>query len=90
MHNFPRPTQERLFAQRSPVDETCPECGSSTAVAEYRVLGEGGWWDVTKCQDCLYTVTKTRTPRLGSFTPVVPARTAAGVGQRGSEHDVRS
>ena len=77
MHNFPRPSQDRLYADREPVDQTCPACGSATAVARYRVLTEGGWWDAVKCVDGLYTIDRTRAPRLGSFSPMVSVATFA-------------
>jgi vanillate/4-hydroxybenzoate decarboxylase subunit D len=34
------------------------------------VLGEGGLWDVVKCQECLTSVSRERAPRLGSLTPL--------------------
>ena len=40
------------------------------ALASYRVLGEGGLWDVVKCQECLTSVSRERAPRLGSLTPL--------------------
>ena len=49
MHTFPRPEQTHLTVEREPVEGACPECGAA-ALAAYRVLSEGGWWDVRKCQ----------------------------------------
>jgi vanillate/4-hydroxybenzoate decarboxylase subunit D len=69
MHAFPRPSEPRLHVRRSPVDGGCPECGA-TALAAYRVLGEGGWWDVCKCQECLASVSRVPGPRLGSLVPL--------------------
>ena len=59
MHSFQRPEEQHLFAERRPVEGACPECGADE-LAEYRVLSEGGWWDVRKCQRCLASVTRER------------------------------
>ena len=69
MHTFPRPEQTHLSVEREPVDGACPACGAQ-ALASYRVLGEGGLWDVVKCQECLTSVSRERAPRLGSLTPL--------------------
>jgi hypothetical protein len=69
MHSFPRPTETHLHVERRPAEGTCPECGAEN-LAEYRVLSEGGWWDVRKCQACLASITRKRAPRFGSFTPL--------------------
>lgn len=69
MHFFPRPDQERLYVTRTPVGGTCPECLAED-LAEYPVFGEGGWWQVVKCQSCLASLRRTRGPLLGSFTPL--------------------
>jgi vanillate/4-hydroxybenzoate decarboxylase subunit D len=69
VHSFPRPTEPYLFATRVPADGTCPECGAAE-LAEYRVLAEGGWWDVRKCQRCLASASRERAPRFGSYTPL--------------------
>jgi len=69
MHSFPRPTEAHLSVERTPVDGSCPECGAA-ALAAYRVLSEGGWWDVTKCQACFASVSREPAPRYGSFTPL--------------------
>ena len=68
MHSFPRPTQSHLSARRTPVEGACPECGAE-ALAGYRVLSEGGWWDVVKCQACLASLERRRGPLLGAYTP---------------------
>jgi hypothetical protein len=68
-HTFPRPEALHLEAQRQPVDGVCPECGAAE-LAEYRVLSEGGWWDVRKCRRCLHSVSREPAPRFGSFTPM--------------------
>ena len=59
MDSFPRPTEERLYEKKEKVDRVCPECGSQD-VAAYRVLSDAGWWDVVKCQDCLYSLERKR------------------------------
>jgi vanillate/4-hydroxybenzoate decarboxylase subunit D len=69
MHSFPRPTEPRLSVERAPLEGTCPECGAQ-ALATYPVLGEGGWWDVCKCQECLASVSRTPGARLGSLVPL--------------------
>lgn len=69
MHTFPRPQAERLHVDRDVVEGTCPECGS-TDISAYRVLSEGGWWSVRKCQDCLASLQRVPAPPLGSFVPL--------------------
>ena len=69
MHSFPRPTETHLSVERHPVSGACPECGAEK-LAEYRVLTEGGWWDVCKCQTCLASVSRIPAPRYGSYTPL--------------------
>ena len=55
MDNFPRPKETSLFEKKEAVDGVCPECDSHD-IKSYRVLTDGGWWDVVKCQDCLYSL----------------------------------
>jgi vanillate/4-hydroxybenzoate decarboxylase subunit D len=69
VHSFPRPQETHLAAVRRPVDGTCPECGAAR-LAEYRVLSEGGWWQVRKCQACLHSLSREPAPPLGSYTPL--------------------
>jgi hypothetical protein len=69
VHSFPRPEQLHLSVTRTPAAGACPECGAQE-LADYRVLGEGGWWDVRKCQRCLASVERVRAPRFGSYTPL--------------------
>ena len=69
MHSFPRPTERHLHAGRRPVEGTCPECGAQD-LADYRVLSEGGWWDVRKCQRCLCSISRARGPLFGSYVPL--------------------
>ena len=61
MHSFPRPQEPHLVAAREPAPGTCPECGSDV-LADYRVLSEGGWWDVRKCQACLHSLNRVPAP----------------------------
>ena len=77
MHTFPRPQETHLSVERRPVEGSCPACGAD-ALASYRVLGEGGLWDVVKCQECLTSVSRERAPRLGSLTPLGLTIQAAG------------
>jgi hypothetical protein len=69
VHTFPRSDQPHLSVERTSVEATCPACGS-TDVAEYRVLGEGGWWEVRKCQACLHSLSREPGPLLGSYVPL--------------------
>ena len=59
MNSFPRPTEESLSEKRTPVKGTCPSCGGGD-IAAYRVLTDGGWWDVVKCQNCLDSIERKR------------------------------
>ena len=59
MNSFPRPEEETLIEERKKVERLCPECGSHD-VAAYRVLSDAGWWEVVKCQNCLYSLERTR------------------------------
>jgi vanillate/4-hydroxybenzoate decarboxylase subunit D len=69
MHTFPRPAATHLGVDRTPVSGPCPECGAEN-LADYRVLGEGGWWDVRKCQSCLASVDRRHGPLFGVYTPL--------------------
>jgi hypothetical protein len=69
VHTFARSDQPHLSVERTPVEGSCPDCGS-THLAEYRVLGEGGWWEVRKCQVCLHSISRTPGPLLGSYVPL--------------------
>ncbi len=60
----PRPSQPTLSVDRVIVDGDCPACGA-TELRAYRVLSEGGWFDVVKCAACLHSVSRTPGPKLG-------------------------
>lgn len=66
MRAYPRPEVPQIDAVRTDVEGTCTECGS-TDLQEYRVLSEGGWWDVRKCRTCLASLERTRAPWFGSI-----------------------
>ena len=52
---FVRPQTATVDATRTAVPGACPACGAQD-LAAYRVLSEGGWWDVVKCRQCLVSV----------------------------------
>jgi vanillate/4-hydroxybenzoate decarboxylase subunit D len=68
-HTFQRPAQRHLEAERRPVGGACRACGAEQ-LAEYRVLSDGGWFDVRKCQACLESVSREPAPPFGSYTPL--------------------
>ena len=68
-HTFQRPAERHLRVQRRSVDGSCPECGAE-ALAEYRVLSDGGPFDVRKCQRCLASLTREPAPPYGSYVPL--------------------
>ena len=51
------------------MQETCPECGAAE-MSEYRVLSEGGWWNVRKCPACLASSKREPAPPYGPYTPL--------------------
>lgn len=69
MHQFSRPNTPTVAATREAVEGFCPSCGA-TELRSYRVLSEGGWWNVVKCQQCLTSVSREPGPLLGGFTPI--------------------
>lgn len=69
MHNFPRPGTATVSSPRTPVPGACPECDAHS-LASYRVMSEGGWWQVVKCGRCLHSVSRDPGPLLGAFEPL--------------------
>lgn len=69
MNSFSRPSTARVAVTRETVAGGCPQCGVQ-ALARYRVLSEGGWWNVVKCQRCLTSVSREPGPLLGPLTPL--------------------
>ena len=69
MHNHPRPATPTVTAPRTAAPGRCPACGAEH-LAEYRVISEGGWWQVTKCQDCLASLKREPGPMFGAFVPL--------------------
>lgn len=69
MHHHSRPSTPTVHAPRMAVPGKCPECAAH-ALAEYRVISEGGWWTVVKCQQCLTSLTRKPAPMFGAFVPL--------------------
>jgi vanillate/4-hydroxybenzoate decarboxylase subunit D len=61
--------QQELVVERSDADGVCPQCGGP--LQGYRVLSEGGWFQVVKCQVCLHSVSREPWLRLGYVTRLV-------------------
>jgi len=57
-------TRQPLFLDRQPVESACPRCGEED-LRGYPVNSEGGWFQVVKCQSCLFSVSRERWSRLG-------------------------
>lgn len=57
-------TRQPLFLDREPVEGACPRCGAAD-LRRYPVNSEGGWFQVVKCQSCLFSVSRERWSRLG-------------------------
>ncbi|UNK46072.1 hypothetical protein [Arthrobacter sulfonylureivorans] len=70
----PRPAQHLLETEKAESAQRCSHCPASE-VRQYRVLSEGGWWNVAKCQTCLRSIARTPAPIFGSYKPLglVPA-----------------
>jgi uncharacterized Zn finger protein len=54
-----------LVVDRVAVEGACPQCGAAE-LQSYPLLGEGGWFMVVKCQECLHSVERTPWNRLGN------------------------
>ncbi|HEY1777963.1 MAG TPA: hypothetical protein VGG41_17540 [Solirubrobacteraceae bacterium] len=68
-HTFQRPAQLHLDAERTAVEGTCPACGAPE-LAAYRVLSDGGFFNVVKCQRCLHSLEREPAPPFGSYVPL--------------------
>ncbi|MET0292530.1 MAG: hypothetical protein ABW136_09220 [Steroidobacteraceae bacterium] len=69
---FIRPATPTVTAERTSVQGSCPECGAQS-LQRYRVLSEGGWWDVVKCADCLASVERKPGPLFGTLSEALEA-----------------
>jgi vanillate/4-hydroxybenzoate decarboxylase subunit D len=67
---FMRPTTPEVHAERTPVEGLCPACATA-GLQRYRVLSEGGWWNVVKCQRCLHSVSREPGPLFGTLTTAI-------------------
>ena len=67
---FMRPSTPEVHAQRTPVEGPCPACGTPS-LSQYRVLSEGGWWEVVKCRHCLHSVSREPGPLFGTLTTAI-------------------
>jgi len=74
---FQRPHTAEVHAPREPVDGPCPACGESR-LQRYRVLSEGGWWNVVKCPACLHSVSREPGPLLGTLTQAIQSLLPTG------------
>jgi hypothetical protein len=78
---FSRPTTPEVYARREAQEGQCPECGAAQ-LQKYRVLSEGGWWDVVKCSACLHSLERRPGPLFGVLTEatqaLIPRSRAAG------------
>lgn len=66
MHAYPRPDEKFLYVTKQDAEGACPECGAEE-LKSYPVLSDGGWWDVTKCQRCLFSAKREPGPLLGGI-----------------------
>jgi hypothetical protein len=57
-------TARPLHLDRQPAEGACPRCGAEE-LRSYPVNSEGGWFQVVKCQRCLFSVSRERWTRLG-------------------------
>jgi hypothetical protein len=67
---FMRPSTPEVHAERVAVPGACPACGAES-LQRYRVLSEGGWWNVVKCRGCLRSVSREPGPLLGPLTTAI-------------------
>ncbi|MFM1886825.1 MAG: hypothetical protein RL026_1982 [Pseudomonadota bacterium] len=76
---FARPSTPEVHARREAVEGDCPACGAA-ALQRYRVLSEGGWWDVVKCGTCLHSAERRPGPLLGILTEATQGLIPTGRG----------
>lgn len=69
---FPPPAEQYISVPRTPVDATCPACGS-TDVARYPVANYIGPRIATKCQDCFEVLDMVRPAPEDNWPPFRPA-----------------
>ncbi|MEQ8231237.1 MAG: hypothetical protein RLW61_12500 [Gammaproteobacteria bacterium] len=62
--SFQRPAEPAPVQTREPVAGCCDACGAE-ALMRYPLLSEGGWYLVTKCQQCLHSNAREKWRRLG-------------------------
>ena len=68
-HTFQRPAERHLHAERTAVRGPA-RSAEPQELAEYRVLGDGGWFEARKCQRCLESVSREPAPPFGSYVPL--------------------
>ncbi len=67
---FPRPEEEFVVVVRRRVDgRQCPDC-DGTDVRSYPVLNARGWYETTKCQQCLCVLDEVAMPIWGFWKPL--------------------
>lgn len=64
MLTYTRPTEKFIFIKKEDVAAQCPQC-KSTNIKKYPVFANSGWYQVVKCQDCLYSLEREKGPRYG-------------------------
>ena len=69
---FAPPTEQFIEVQRTPVQATCPACGSQN-VARYPVANYIGPCMVTKCQECFEVLARDRPAPEDNWPPFRPA-----------------
>jgi hypothetical protein len=76
---FVRPPTSTVDAKLTSLPGNCSGCGAED-LAAYRVLSEGGWWDVIKCRQCLISLERRPGPLLGALSEAIDSLvpTAAG------------
>ena len=66
MLTYTRPTEKFISVKKENVASQCPQC-KSTNIKKYPVLSNSGWYQVVKCQDCLYSLEREKGLRYGSI-----------------------